>query len=214
MSSRFAVVSLPKYSRLFLLFLAPLVLWLCAAAAPFQQTSSPSAKPKNERIGIINIRAAIMACNEGSREFEALSKKFEPRQNELQQLNKEVEDLKKQLSAGKDKMSAEARNTLSKTIDTKTRTLKQSAENSQREFQKQQNDIGERILQKMAPMIKKYASENSYGLLLDSSNPWPQGPLLWAAPSVDITKAVVDAYNAQSVAPAPAKQQTPAPKAK
>jgi len=155
-----------------------------------------------------------MACNEGSREFEALSKKFEPRQNELQQLNKEVEDLKKQLSAGKDKMSAEARNTLSKTIDTKTRTLKQSAENSQREFQKQQNDIGERILQKMAPMIKKYASENSYGLLLDSSNPWPQGPLLWAAPSVDITKAVVDAYNAQSVAPAPAKQQTPAPKAK
>lgn len=214
MSSRFAVASLPKYSRLFLLFLAPLVLWLCAGAAPVQQGASPSAKPKNERTGIINIRAAIMASNEGSREFEALSKKFEPRQNELQQLGKEVEDLKKQLSSGKDKMSAEARNTLSKTIDTKTRTLKQTAENSQREFQKQQNDIGERILQKMAPMIKKYASENGYGLLLDSSNPWPQGPLLWAAPSVDITKAVVEAYNIQSGAPAPAKQQTPAPKAK
>jgi outer membrane protein len=58
----------------------------------------------------------------------------------------------------------------------------------------------------MAPVIDKYAKSNGYGLLFDSSNPWPQGPLLWATAGVDLTKIVVDAYNAQSgVAPPPAK---------
>ena len=41
-------------------------------------------------------------------------------------------------------------------------------------------------------------------------NPWPQGPVLWYGPSVDITKAVVDAYNVQSGVPAPAAGSAPA----
>ena len=40
----------------------------------------------------------------------------------------------------------------------------------------------------MAPVIDKYAKANGYGLLFDSSNPWPQGPLLWATSGVDLTK--------------------------
>ena len=55
----------------------------------------------------------------------------------------------------------------------------------------------------MAPVIDKYAKENGFTLLLDSSNPWPQGPLLWATAGVDVTKPVVDAYNAQSGVAAP-----------
>jgi outer membrane protein len=59
-----------------------------------------------------------------------------------------------------------------------------------------------RLMQKMVPVIDKYAKENGFGLLIDASN--PQSPLVWAAPSVDVSKAIVDAYNAQSgVAPPP-----------
>jgi outer membrane protein len=207
-------MSLSKYSCLFLLLIASLALCAHAGAAPAEQNSTAAAKSRKERVGIIGIQQAILATNEGARDFEALQKKFEPRRNELQQLNKEVEDLKKQLSSQRDKTSAEARDTLVKTIETKTKTLQRSAENSQNEFQQQQNTIAQRILQKMAPVIRKYASEHGYGLLLDSSNPWPQGPLLYAEQSLDITKAIVDAYNAQSGAPAPARKETAAPKSK
>jgi outer membrane protein len=65
----------------------------------------------------------------------------------------------------------------------------------------------------MAPIIVKYAGDKGFGLIMDTSNPWPQGPVLWAGPSVDITKAIVDAYNAQSGVPAPTRPVTTKPAA-
>jgi len=61
----------------------------------------------------------------------------------------------------------------------------------------------------MAPVIDKYVKANGYGLLLDSSNQWPQGPIIMTTPALDITKAVVDAYNAQSGVPPPAAASRP-----
>ena len=70
--------------------------------------------------------------------------------------------------------------------------------------QNQQNEIAQRILQKMGPMLVKYAADNGFGVIIDTSNPWPNGPVLWAGPAVDITRPVVELYNAQSGVPAPA----------
>jgi outer membrane protein len=78
--------------------------------------------------------------------------------------------------------------------------------------QGQQNEIAQRILQKLGPMLVKYASDNGYGVILDVSNPWPNGPVIWANPaSVDITAAIVNGYNAQSGVPAPARPATAKP---
>ncbi|HZP24417.1 MAG TPA: OmpH family outer membrane protein [Terriglobales bacterium] len=177
-----------------------------AAPATANSTTSAAATPASSiKVGIIDIQQAIVATNEGARDFEALQKKFEPKKNELAGQNTEVENLKKQLQTQGDKMNEEARNTLVKSIETKQKSLQRSVEDAQNEYQQQQNEIAQRILQKMAPVIDKYAKANGYGLLFDSSNPWPQGPLLWATSGVDLTKTIVDAYNAQSgVAPPPA----------
>src|SRR5271165_6426152 len=172
------------------------------AAAPAATTAANSGAVK---IGAIDMQAAIGGTNEGARDFEALQKKFEPKRTELQNLSTEVDNLKKQLNTQGDKMNEDARATLVKSIETKQKSLQRSAEDAQNEFQQQQNEVAQRILQKMAPVIDKYAKENGYSLLLDSSNPWPQGPLLWATQGVDVTKPVVDAYNAQSGVAAPAK---------
>ena len=48
-------------------------------------------------------------------------------------------------------------------------------------------------------MLVKYAADNGFGVIIDTSNPWPNGPVLWAGPAVDITRPVVELYNAQSV---------------
>jgi hypothetical protein len=54
-------------------------------------------------------------------------------------------------------------------------------------------------------MIVKYAQENAFGMIVDTSKPWPQSPVLWYdGEKIDVTKPVVDAYNAQSTVPPPA----------
>ena len=179
------------------------------AATPAASTASTSSPASGGvKVGIIDIQQAIIATNEGARDFEALQKKFEPKRTELQNLNSEVESLNKQLNTQGDKMNEDARANLVKSIEAKKKTLQRSAEDAQNDFQQQQNEVAQRILQKMGPVIDKYAKDNGYSLLLDSSNPWPQGPLLWATASVDITKQIVDTYNAQSNVPPPATRPT------
>jgi outer membrane protein len=157
------------------------------------------------KIATINVEQAIFACNEGQRDFEVLSKKLEPKQTELKNMNDEVENLKRQLNTSGDKLSEDARTNLMKQIEQKQKSLERTVQDARDDAQSQQNEIAQRILQKMAPVIVKFAGDKGFGVIVDTSNPWPQGPVLWAAPSVDITKAIVDAYNVQSGVPAPAR---------
>jgi outer membrane protein len=179
-------------------------------AAPSAAATTPdtTAASTSNKIGTINIEQAIFASNEGQRDFEVLSKKLEPKQTELKSMNDEVESLKKQLSTQDGKLNEDARTALVKQVEDKQKRLERSVQDARDDAQSQQNEIAQRILQKMAPIIVKYAGDKGFGLIMDTSNPWPQGPVLWAGPSVDITKAIVDTYNSQSGVPAPTKPAT------
>jgi outer membrane protein len=88
-------------------------------------------------------------------------------------------------------------------------------QDAQEDFGNQNQEIASRILQKMAPMIVKYSEDNGFGIIVDTSKPWPQSNVLWWGQAIDITKAVVDAYNVQSgvAAPPAAGAGTTTPKA-
>jgi len=183
-------------------------------AAPSATPVAPDATAASAtgvKVGTINIEQAIFASNEGQRDFDGLGKKLEPKQTELKNMNDEVEGLKKQLTTQGDKLNEDARATLVKQIEEKQKKLERSVQDARDEAQSQQNEIAQKILQKMAPIIVKYAGDKGFGLIMDTSNPWPQGPVLWAGPSVDITKAVVDTYNAQSGVAPPARPLTSKP---
>jgi outer membrane protein len=170
--------------------------------------SDPAAATTNAtgiKIGAINVEQAIFASNEGQRDFEALSKKLEPKQNTLKGQNDEVEALKKKLDAAATQQADKA--DLQRQIESKQKILQRDAQDAQEDARNQENEIAQRILQKMAPLIVKYATDNGFGMIIDTStnNQWPNGPVLWHGPSLDITKPIVDAYNTQSGVPAPAK---------
>jgi outer membrane protein len=177
-------------------------------AAP-SSASDPVTVPgaTGTKIGTINVEGAIFASNEGQRDFDVLSKKLEPRQTELKGKNDEIEGLKKQLNTQGDKLNDESKNSLTKQIETKQKALERDAQDAQEDARNQENEIAQRILAKMAPMIVDYAKNNGFALIIDASanNQWPNGPVLWNSGALDITKPVVDAYNLKSGVPAPAK---------
>ena len=177
-----------------------------AAANPAAAAASPApaATGPGTKIGTISMEQAIFATNEGRRDFEALSKKLEPKQNELKGQNDEIESLKKQLNTQGDKLNEDARANLVKQIETKQKSLDRQLQDAREDAQNQQNEIAQRILQKLGPVLIKYATDNGFGMIVDTSQPWPQSPVVWWGESVDVTKPVVDVYNAQSgVAPPP-----------
>lgn len=191
----------------FTLTLAAVVLSLTALAQTGNAASAPSVPVAagGTKIGIINMQVAIAASNEGQRDLSTLAKKFEPKDADFKNRKKEIDDLQAQLKTQGDKLNDDARATLVNSIQTKEKTLQRDSEDAQNDYQGQQNEIVQRILRKMFPILDKYAKDQGFALVMDVSQQWPQGQVLWAGPSIDITKAVVDEYNKESGVPAPAK---------
>jgi Skp family chaperone for outer membrane proteins len=181
-----------------------------AASAP--ASSAPAVTGTGTKVGTISMEQAIFATNEGRRDFEALSKKLEPKQNELKNQNDEIDALKKQLNAQEGKLNDDARANLVKQIETKQKSLDRQLQDAREDAQNQQNEIAQRIIQKLGPVLIKYAADNGFGVIMDTSQPWPQSPVVWWGEAVDVTKPVVDLYNAQSGVPAPAGSSAPAAK--
>jgi outer membrane protein len=208
------------YLRILLAVAATLTFSALAQTGSAATPSSPAATPATSapttttavstgtKVGAINITEAIFGSNEGQRDVAALQKKFDPKQSELKSQNDEIDGLKKQLTTQEGKLNEDALATLKKQIESKQKLFDRAVQDAQEEFGTQQQEIASRVLQKMAPMIVKYANENGYGMIIDTSKPWPQGPVLIAGEGLDITKAIVDAYNVQSGVPAPAATGT------
>jgi outer membrane protein len=208
-----------KFVRVLLAIAVTLTFSALAQTGSAATPSNPGATPANPpsapgmatsggtKVGTINIQDAIFGSNEGQRDMQALQKKYEPKQAELKNQNDELEALKKQLTTQQDKLNADAVDNLKKQIESKQKSFDRSVQDFQEEVGGQQQDIAKRVLQKMAPMIVKYSQDNGFGIIVDTSKPWPESNVLWWNPeAVDITKAVVEAYNVQSGVPAPAAQ--------
>ena len=188
-----------------------LTLALCLGLAATTTTLAQGAAapaPASNKVGIVAIQAAIASTNEGKKEFDALQKRFAPKQTELKALNDEVEKLKTQLQAQTDKLSEEERATRVKNLETKQKSLQRTYDDFQTEAQQAEQDVVNRLGGKMLTVLEKYAAANGYSVILDVSS--QSTPVLWASQTTNITKELVDAYNAQNPAAPAAPAAKPA----
>ena len=158
--------------------------------------TAPTAK-----IAIVNVQAAIGETNEGKQELAAMQQRFAPKQATLKAAADEVERLKSQLQTDGAKLSDDDRGKRVSTVTAKQRTLQRDLEEAQAEFQQAEQETVNRLGKKMLELLDKYAKSHGYALIVDVSS--PQTPVLWALPSLDISKELVDAYNAATPVAAP-----------
>jgi Skp family chaperone for outer membrane proteins len=180
-----------------------LAMFVPVLAAPGMAQAAPTPQAGSTKVAVVNIQGAIFGCNEGQRDLQALQKQFEPKKSELDGLNKEVDDLKKQYSAQGEKLNQDARDNLLKQIDSKQKLYQRSLEDAQGDFNQQQQEIVNRIGKKMLTVLDKYAKENAFSVVLEAGT--EQSNVLWATEAVNITPALVAAYNAESGVAAPPK---------
>lgn len=180
-------------------FVLALTLAVCSRALA---QGAAATSPAGTKVAIVNIQDAIANTNEGKKELDALQQKFSPKQAELKTQNDEVEGLKKQLQTQSDKLSDEERNNRVKTLEVKQKSLQRNFEDAQNEFQQAEQEVVNRLGKKMLEVLEKYAKANGYAMVLDVSN--PQTPVLYASPGANITKELVDAYNAEVPVAGPA----------
>ena len=122
----------------------------------------------------------------------------------------DLRGLQDQLTRGGTTMSDTKKADLQRQIDSGTKSLQRDAQDFQDEEQNEERKVYVELSEKMQPVVKKFCTDNGYTILLNISD--MNSPVLWAADGIDVTQAVIEAYD-KTVPAAPALPRTAAPRA-
>jgi outer membrane protein len=161
------------------------------------------------KVAAINIQAAIIGTKDGQKAAAELTAKMQPKKRELEQKQNEIASLQDQLNKGQNTMSDAAKADLYKNVEAKKKTLQRQMEDAQADLEADQNKLMQQLGQKIVAVIERYARDNGYTMVVDVGN--PQSPVIYASPSVEITKEVIELYD-KSTASASAPPAPAAPK--
>jgi outer membrane protein len=178
------------------------------AAATLPAASDVAAPTGPAKIGTMNFEASVLYTNEGQRDFGELQKKFQPRKDKLEAENAEIESLKKQLQANGEKLADDERASRVRAIEAKQKDLQRASEDFQNDAQAEQQQAFQKIAAKVADYVATYGQENGYTAILEVGS--QTSSVIWAVPSVDVTRAIIAGYNAKSGVPAPPPGTAPA----
>ena len=184
-------------------------------------SSRLGAAASGKSIGIINLRGAIGSTAEGKQASAELQSQFAPRSAEIDTLTKQINDLQQKLQANQGKLSQEEEGRLTAEGQRLTQRLDRKRTDFQEDASAAQQDVLERIGRKMVDVLDRYARENGFSVILDTSG--QNSPLLYASEQVNVTQDIIRLYDqaypvknapgAPAATPKPAtpKPATPAP---
>jgi outer membrane protein len=189
---------------------------LVGTAATWAQAvpAAAAAAAPVKSVGIINLRGAIGSTAEGKQASAELQSQFAPRSSEIDALTKQISDLQQKLQAGQGKLSQEEETRLTAEGQRLTQRLDRRRNDFQEDATAAQQEVLERIGRKMVDVLDRYARENGFSVVLDTSG--QNSPILYASNQVDVTQDIIRLYDQQypvktGAAPATAKPATPKP---
>jgi outer membrane protein len=167
---------------------ALLLLPISVASAWAQAGASASAK-----IGLLNVRGAIVATAEGKQASAQMQSQFASQQTELQNLQNQIQDLQTRLANGARTLSDEEKTRLQRQGQYLVSQSQRKQDDLNEAVNLAQTDIFESIGAKMSDIVDKYGRDNNFSLILDTS---AQGtPVVYSAMQLDITAEIVRLYD-------------------
>jgi outer membrane protein len=169
------------------------LLLLSAPAAWAQGGTAAATAPASPKIGLLNVRQAIVTTAEGKQAAAQMQSQFAPQQSELQNLQKQLQDLTTQLTTGDRTLSEDAKARLQRQGEYLQRQFQRKQEDLNEAVNVEQTNIFESIGGKMGQIIDRYGRENNYALILDVST---QGSaVIYATDQMDVTAEIVRLYD-------------------
>jgi len=182
----------------------PSAVFAQAGAAP-PPAPAPAAAA-GVRIGILDVRGAIVGSAEGKLAQAELQSQFSPRQNEIETLRKQIEDIQRRLQSAGNTMSDEEKARLARQGDSLSRIYQRRTDDLREDLQAAENEVLDRIGRKMRDVLDRYGRENGFTVIFNVSG---QDSIVYATNQVDVTQDIIRLYDAAH--PVKAGAATPQP---
>jgi len=166
---------------------------LIGAVASNAQAAPAGAAPAAAKVGVLNVQAAIASTAEGKQSSAELQSQFAARQTELETLNKQIDDLRKRLQAGQNTLSQEEQARLTRQGEGLAKQAQRKQEEYNEDVQAALGDVRERIGRKMLDVLDRYARENGYSAIFDTSS--QAQVIIYASNQADVTQDIIRLFD-------------------
>jgi outer membrane protein len=182
---------------------------LLATVSAWAQGAPPPAAGAIPKIGIVDIRAAMLSTGEGKQAAAEIQSQFSAKQADLENMRKSLEDVQNRLRTGERTLSDEERIRLERQGQRMQQQLQRKQEEYQQDFNDAQQDTIDKLGRKMGEVISRYARENGYLMVMDA-----QVCNIYCSNQLDVTQDIIRLYDqahpakAAAAAPGTAKPAT------
>jgi outer membrane protein len=166
---------------------------LIGAAAANAQAASAGAAPAAAKVGVLNVQAAIASTAEGKQASAELQSQFAARQSELEALNKQINDLRQRLQAGQNTLSQEEQTRLTRQGEGLAKQAQRKQDEYNEDVQAALGDVREKIGRKMLDVLDRYARENGYSAIFDTSS--QAQVIIYASNQADVTQDIIRLFD-------------------
>ena len=187
---------------------------LAVSASAQTRPAAPAAAPANQatvavpdsKIAMI-YSDAFMDPKTGIAKFNTLlstlNREFQPRQTDLQNLQTRINTLTKEINDTQNVADPNALRTKRDQLEQLNTELKRKAEDAEGAYNRRRQDIFMPLQQDIGKALEAFAKARGITVIVDGS----QVPVVYAAESIDITRAFINEFNSKN--PATAAVTTP-----
>jgi Skp family chaperone for outer membrane proteins len=187
---------------------------VAVSASAQQRPAAPAAAPATQatvavpdsKIAMI-YSDAFMDPKTGIAKFNSLlttlNREFQPRQTDLQNLQTRIQTLNKEINDTQTVADPNAIRTKREQLEQLNTELKRKGEDAEAAYTKRRQDIFLPLQQEIGKALEVFAKARGITVIVDGS----QVPLVYAADSIDVTRAFINEFNSKN--PATAAVTTP-----
>jgi len=178
--------------RVWVRALSVAVVGLAAFARP-----APAQTPvASSRIGFVDVQRVVARSTAGVAAREQLEREKAGMQREMDTKRRELEALREELEKKGPLMTADARRDKQDLFERKRRDAARLADDFQKELEKKEAGLLQRVLRELASVIDTIGKDQGYYLIVEKRG----ATVLYAAPEADLTEEVIRAYDQQAAA--------------
>ncbi|HEV8585058.1 MAG TPA: OmpH family outer membrane protein [Methylomirabilota bacterium] len=155
------------------------------APAPAPATASGT------RIGYIDVQRVLARSAAGVAAREQLEKERATIQKDMDGRRQELEKLRDELEKKGALMAAEARRERQEQFERKRRDAARAADDYQKELEKKEGLLLQKVLQEVGGIIEKVGKERNYYMIVEKRN----AGVLYASTDADLTDEIIRAYD-------------------
>ncbi len=127
-----------------------------------------------------------------------LNREFQPRQTELSTLNQKIQQLTKEIQDTSNVATPASVQQKQESLDQMKKELQRKGEDAEAAYNKRRQEIFAPLQEDIGKALEVFAKARGITVIVDGS----QVPVLYAAESIDITKAFISDFNSKNPATA------------